>query len=461
MKKILLAIFIVVATMLLSLTVFASEEESVNFSVSNAVASKGGETEISVDVSGNYGMAGVVITLDYDEEALSLLGWENGTVYSAQPTTGKNYVWTETKDNTYINGTLITFTFAVSEKAVEGQEYPVTIIVRECSDIDRNAVTTSVTAGSITVTKPESEISAVNMELGDDITMNYYAKIDSAHAGAMMRFTMNGKETFAEGEALGDGNYVFAFRGVAPQCMGDEVKAELILGDEVLALKDSYSVRDYCDELLASTAETLGISEAKFASLKVLVADMLEYGAAAQLYTGYKTGTLVNDGISGKSEFAELESTDKEVFESEAEGLEITGLGMYFDYTNSFFVNFTALGYAEDEMVVIVYNETTEEEREYTLAECVVLSEETGEYVLVTDAIFTTSYSDIYYIELYTYNSRGKLVCQQTVKYSVASYVFTMQNKTDSEGALTPMAKLARAVYLYGNSAAAYKAVVN
>ena len=444
-----------------SLTVFATDEENVNFSVNSVVASKGEEAIVSIEVSKNCGMAGVVITLDYDKEALLLVGYENGSVYSTEPTVGKNYVWTESEENTHVNGTLITFTFKVSEKAIEGQNYPVSLIVRECSDMDGNSVSAVVNSGSITVTKPESEITAVNMELGDDVTMNYYAKIDSAHAGAAMRFTMNGTETLVAGEATeNSGIYVFPFCGVAPQCMGDRIDAELVLGDEVLDVKANYSVRAYCDELLAKNADELEISESKFAALKVLVADMLEYGAMAQIYNGYKTAELVNAGIGGKSEYSELEDTDKAIDESGVDGLEITGVGMYFDYVNSFYVNFTALDYAEHEMCIMVYNTATDEEREYTLADCILISEETGEYVLVTDAIFTTSYNDLYFIELYTYSSRGKLVCQQTLEYSVASYVYAMQNKTDANGELAPMAKLARAVYLYGNSAAEYKAIV-
>ncbi len=459
MKKIKSLAIVLLSVFLLVGAITANAETSANVTVDSVEANVGETVTVAVNVKGCGNAKSLAVIPVYDESVIEIKSGKwllEGAILSQDWSYETGDAVIAYDNETDINGKIFEFEVAVKSGAENGTKIPISCeIVIKNEDVTYN---TTVEAGSITVTKPESNITAHNMELSDDITVNYYAKVDSAHTGAEMRFTMNGKETLVSGVATDeDGVLVFPFRGVAPQCMGDNIKAELVLGDEVLDAKLEYSVRAYCDEVLSKSASELGLSDAKLAALKVLVADMLEYGAAAQIYNGYKTGALVNDGVSGKSEYAELESTDKAIDESGADGLEITGVGMYFDYVNSFYVNFTALDYAEDEMCILVYNTVTEEETEYTLADCVAISEAEGKYVLVTDAIFTTSYDDVYFIELYTYSSRGKLVCQQTLEYSVASYVYAMQNKTEPDGTLTPMAELARAVYLYGTSAAAYK----
>ncbi len=462
MKKILSLLLTAVMLLSLVLPVLAAEDK-LTFTVSEANASKGSDVSLTIDVSNNTGMAGVVLTLGYDTTALTLKSYENGTVYSTVPEVGLNYVWTESGKNTTNNGTLLTLVFTVNEAAIEGSEYPVTVSVRECSDIDRNAVETVTVNGKISIKAPQSKITSADMILGTDITVNYYAKLDVTHIGAQMRFTMNGTETIVDGvETEEDGVYVYAFQKVAPQCMGDNIKAELVLGDTVLDVKEEYSVKTYCENTLAKSAAELEMSAEKYVALRTLIADMLEYGAKAQLYRSYKTNALVNEGVTGKTEFVELTSEhQKYIDETGLDGVEMTGVGVYFDYTNSLYLKFTAPNMTEDDFYILAYNEATDEEIEYTLSDCTLISEETSTYLLIMDPCLATGYNDLYYIDLYAPNSRGRVVVQQSLEYSMASYVYSMQNKTDNNGELTPMANLARATYNYCISATAYNEIAN
>ena len=110
-------------------------------------------------------------------------------------------------------------------------------------------------------------------------------------------FDEKGHSTMAvteDGTATGNLNqYAYSFRGVSPQCMGDTITATLVLNGETLATK-STSVLEYCQRLLSYSAAQLGLTEAKYAAMKTAIADLLEYGAAAQTYMNYRTDALVN-----------------------------------------------------------------------------------------------------------------------------------------------------------------------
>ena len=462
MKKFLAIMIAVILVVTGTFSVFATESAIV-FTVSEATASKGSNVAITVDVSQNSGMAGVIFTLDYDETALVLTDYENGTVYSSEPQIGKNYVWTELGKNTTKNGTLITFVFSVTEQAVEGAEYPISIRVRECSDVDRNHVDTSVVDGKISIPAPKGKITRADLVLAEDITVNYYAKLNPTCVGAQMRFTMNGEQTTVSGAATGrEDEYVFALRGVAPQCMGDNIRAELMLEDEILDTIENYSVRTYCLNTLAKDAATLGISEEKCSALKILLADILEYGASAQLYFGYKTDALVNEGVEGSREFVELTKTKEYTETSYREEIKITSVGACLGHVNSLYIQFLAPDLTDDTCYITAYNEDTDTEVEYALSDAELLNAETGEYRLVLAPLYAMGYDDKYVIELFAPRSATstRLTSVHFFEYSMSSFVYRMQHEKNGD-LLTPKANLIRTIYNYGCSVNDYAGIAN
>lgn len=423
----------------------------------------GEKFEIDISVENNTGFAYLKIRLDYQSEVFTfhsnesvsnsaelvlaagetLISWDSSANYSSDAVIGKFY-------------------FTASE--VSEGDYTIGITVVECYDINTNDVITSTVNSNVKIQTVEavSTIDSADMVLGSDITVNYYATLAASHIGAQMKFTVNEQVTFVDGIATGNENeYMFSFRGIAPQCMGDNIRADLVLGEQVLDTKTEYSVRTYCLNTLSKTANDLGISAEKYAALRTLIADMLEYGAKAQIYRNYKTNTLVNQDITGKTDFVELTSNhEKYIDESGLDGVEMTAAGVYFDYTNSLYLKFTAPNMTEDDFYILAYNEATDEEIEYLLSDCTLISEETSTYLLILDPCLATGYNDLYYIDLYAPNVRGRVVVQQSLEYSIASYVYSMQNKTDG-GELTAMANLARSTYNYGLSAIAYNKIAN
>ena len=434
-----------------------------NMTVATVEGTQGGTVEVTVEISNNIGMAGMVATPVYDAEALTLntAACINGTVFTAEPTVASNIVWAGSEDS-FVNGTLITLVFTVNQAAEANTSYAVDMIVRECNNLNGDNVAVNVTAGSVFVKVVSSDIVKANMTLGEDLTVNYYAEIDPAHAGAQMRFTRNGKVTVVDGVATETPNlYKYSYSNIAPQCMGDNIKAELILGEAVLDVQEEYSVKTYCMNTLAKSAETLNMSEEKYSALRTLIADILTYGAKAQLYRGYKVGSLVNEGVEGATEFVELGASDKyiDVSKREEDGIKITASGVYFDYTNSLYVKFCAPGLGEGDISFEVLNDATGEKVEYGLSQCRLINEETSEYMLILDPVCPTEYNDLYCIDMNVADARGRFRLAQSLEYNLASYVYSMQNRVDDDGNLTPMAELARATYNYGLSASAFAAI--
>lgn len=153
----------------------------------------------------------------------------------------------------------------------------------------------------IPVVEPEPEapecdhapkLDYANVNLGQSLALKYYVEL-CEHANVAdytMKFTMNGVEITVSAEAEKyNGFYVFTLGGIAPQCMGDEIVAELIY-EGTAALTKTYSVKQNLIDLLDDPAN------ADDNELMTLIHNTLAYGAEAQKYTGYKTDALVNAG---------------------------------------------------------------------------------------------------------------------------------------------------------------------
>ena len=270
--------------------------------------------------------------------------------------------------------------------------------------------------------------------IGLDLSMNYYVFLADAFKDAEVTFVIEetGKTATVKG-TLFDAEkkiYIFTFNQLPPQTMGDTITATLKLGDDVLVTKD-YSIKAYAEYLLNHETDE---------KLLQLVSDMLHYGAAAQTYTGYNTDALVNAvaGIKTASTATPAKS-DKSLIVPEGvtvEGVMFASVGVWFDYNNKIYVK---LSTSENAKLVVNGKEVTLDGDTY-----------------MTEAINATGFNIVYTFELYEVTDEGETLVQ-TLTYSVNSYVYAMKDKTDGEGNLTAMAKLAIALYNYGASAEAYK----
>ena len=147
-----------------------------------------------------------------------------------------------------------------------------------------------------------------SVELGADITIHYTADIaDHEASEAKMRFSVDGRTAATVVGVAGNvpGQYVFSFKGINPHTVGDNLCAELLINGAVAHTIDTYSIRQYCLNMLNRIeAQSIpGYDETKYALLRTLIAYLLQYCADTQVYTNHNTDALVNEGITGMSAY--------------------------------------------------------------------------------------------------------------------------------------------------------------
>ena len=296
--------------------------------------------------------------------------------------------------------------------------------------LDRNN-----TAANVTLTP---EIKSASVTLGDTLAMNYYTTLPAKDAADyQMRFTFNDKVTYATATKGASANeFVFSFKGIAPQCVGDNIKAELMRGDEVVDVKDNYSVFQNCMNIVNDNPTNMALIN--------LVGNLGAYAAAAQNYANYKTDALVNAGFEGYATTVDtIVNSDKTLDGEAREDFGFTAAGVYFDYANKVYAKFIAPEGAIDfEEFSITINGV-----EAYIAETGVTTELGIEYIVYTDYISVTDFDEVFTFVL----TDG--FTTQTLTYSVNAYC---KAKLNAEKATT--AALAAATYSYGAAAEAYVA---
>ena len=287
---------------------------------------------------------------------------------------------------------------------------------------------------STTLPTLTTDIETASLTIGANLAVNYYVKMSDVYAAAQMRFSMEGlDDVYVNGVKQTDGRYKFTFTNIPPQRMGDNIFAELIFADNIIATQAEYSIQTYAINQLKKS----GISD----ELKQLIVDMLYYGAAAQEYKGYKADALATNGLSETaSEFVmpeEIKNWYVNNTEISSYPAYFTNVGVWFDYNNQIYVTLN----------------TTENVKITVDGEEVAVD---GTRVLL-GGILATEYDKQFEIKLYS-TKDGEEVLMQTLTYSVNFYVYQIcEGGTKNQ----KMVNLAKALYCYGQSALAYQESVN
>jgi len=190
-------------------------------------------------------------------------------------------------------------------------DFAVLNISSKALDKGTNA-TGNVTYNTITEL-PEEKIQGASLDLGETLTLNYYASLWE-NTDAILRVTRNNQAVELNGAYDGEtGMYLFKYTGINPQCMTDNIKAELVVDGKVISTKDEYSVKAYADNQAKKTAAQLNMTDEKYSSFITLLSDMLLYGENSQKYMNYRTDSLATTGITWlkTSEFTAPENVIK------------------------------------------------------------------------------------------------------------------------------------------------------
>ena len=271
----------------------------------------------------------------------------------------------------------------------------------------------------------ETNVSGASITLGESIAMNYYATLSNNTVDAKLKVTMNDKVTYLAAQPTDKANeYKFTFRGIAPQCMGDNIKAELIHDGKVIETIDNYSVLENLDNI-------------KTESNTSIITELVNYGAAAQVYADYKTDALVNANYPGSvADYLNdnIAANEDRTHGAPLENARFTAVGVYHADANKIYVKLTA----DDISKVTV--KISDLEGNTTDAVIEEYKYENGVYIVYTEDIKVLDFDKLYIFELYYEGVENP----QPLTYSVNAYA---KAKYQAEDAAT--ANLAKALFAY------------
>ncbi len=277
-------------------------------------------------------------------------------------------------------------------------------------------------------------LQGANLEIGSSLTLNYYADLDEEHSSAKIRITRNSVVTELSGvydEAKG--YYKFSYTGINPQCMVDNIKAELIYNGEVISSMEDYSVKTYADNLAKKTAAELNMSNEKYNALITLLSDMLVYGEESQKHQEYNQTEYATDGILWlvPSEFAVPTDGIRNIVSGNTDvNNRVEASGVFVSNVNKIYFRVTL---TDDVTVLVDGKEVTPDQSNK----------------VYTEDIVATGFSKPHTIELI---KNGETISK--VEYNVNAYV---QSKHDTES----VGSIVKALSNYGASAKAYSFIAN
>lgn len=299
---------------------------------------------------------------------------------------------------------------------------------------------------TFTFTMPDSDLTitydlkklalkSAYLHVNQDINVVYTVQIPEGFENARADFEFMGQTYSVKDSYVDDqGRTCFEFRHLTPQYMGEPIDATLTaeMGDYTYSHSNKgYSVRRYCANMLGRSDDDL---------LRTLLSDTLAYGAAAQSYTGYKTDALVTDGLTLDPSTYPGISGYRTVFEGTADP-SIRWQSASLALSNNMCMEFRFC--AEDIeglSISITVDGRTQTFTEFT-------HEEGNSYSVSFCGIYASEYNATVYASF----SRNGAPVGNTLKYSVNTYICSMQNSSDEK-----LTDLVKALYNYGASALVY-----
>ena len=290
-----------------------------------------------------------------------------------------------------------------------------------------------------------AEIVDSSMTPGSTLTMHYYVAGYDKSTDYYMVFTINGDESERITGVEKNGYLVFSFTGIPPQYMADSISAYLYTGNDEtpISTMENNSVKAYAERAIAAHG-----SDTK---LMNLIADMLRYGAAAQLYTNHNTDALVTDGFDlgskGSSALPTEDDNDRTLDPMTDTSVLVNtfaSMGVRFDFDNKIYFRIRTEDISKIKITVNGVEADLTGEDAYL---------GNGTYIFYTGGICATDFDEIFTFRMYV----DGVLCQ-TATYSVNSYAYAKCGDLTvaDETSLSPIAQLVRALYRYGLSAEAY-----
>lgn len=292
------------------------------------------------------------------------------------------------------------------------------------------------------------KIKTVSLSLESSITMNYKV-LKSAVAdfeNPYIEFTRNDKTTTVTDYTEQGDYYVFSYRDIAPQAMNDTVQAVLYATyNDVLYNSEpvDFSVAQYAYGMLDKCGSN------QYARLRTLLVDLLNYGAAAQIYQNYKTDDLVNADLTdtqkswaSTQELNLTNVTDKACDVVENPAIEWKSVGLQLNNSVAVRYKFAADDVSNIQLKVTCGNS------EWMYGVESFIDNGDGTYSF----IFNNLNADKMQKDIYITAMNGDTAVSNTMRYSVESYAKQVQDSMPNSN----LRKLTDAMMRYGISASNY-----
>lgn len=340
------------------------------------------------------------------------------------------------------------------ERAVVFDEIDLTISseFELCVDEDTNKMTLQNENSGVILPDLDTfdlNFTSASLTLQDDLVLNY--KVDEAlfteagYTNPYVVFSLNGEDIRVAEYRIENAKYIFDFENIVPHQMNDTIYATLYAtynGVEYASGTCEYSVATYCYNMLEK------YNTDDYAKLRTLLVDLLNYGAASQVYMNYNIEELVTSSLTeeqkawGTSTDRTLETVqeleyktiDNPTVQWKSGGLNLQkSVGMRFKISAENIENLTVKVANDSGKEMIITSEQFEATE--------------GGYYVFFEGMNAGQMSDIVYLTVYN----GETAVSNTIRYSIESYAYAQQNSTDVN-----LVELVKAMMKYGDSAKAY-----
>ena len=298
--------------------------------------------------------------------------------------------------------------------------------------------------------KPSPVINTVSLSLESSITMNFKVLKSSLSSfdEFYMTFECGGKEEKVTDYKETDKYYVFSYKGINPQLMNDNVTAVLHAknkSEEYTSPEKIMSVKEYAYTMLDR------YSGDEHSKLRTLLVDLLNYGAAAQIYAGYQTDNLVNSDLTDvqkdwaskdTTEFKNIRNLNYKTISNPTAEWKTCSLVL----KNSIMVKvkFSAKDVENKTVEIVLKN------AKFTYTKDDFVNNGDGTYYVYCNELFANELSDDLLFTIY----ENGVPCSNTMLFSVESYARLVRDNYKDK----PLDKMTTAMMLYGKSAKAYGA---
>ena len=299
--------------------------------------------------------------------------------------------------------------------------------------------------------KPAPVINTISLSLESSITMNFKVLKDSVSSFDDFYVTVKfGEKEEKITEYKQNGNYyVFSYKGINPQLMNDEITAVLHAKNgnkEYTSPQKVMSVKEYAYTMLDR------YSTEEHSKLRTLLVDLLNYGAMAQKYVGYKTDHLVNSDLTDTQKSWASKNTEdfKNIRDFNFKtisnpSVQWNSCGLVLNNSIMIRAKFSAKD-IENKTVEFAFRNT-----KFIYDKNDFVNNGDGTYYVYCNELFAHELSNEILITVY----ENGVPCSNTMRFSVESYASTVQQSSEYKG--TALDDLTQAMMRYGKSAVAYR----